>query len=898
MPLTPGTRLGSYEVIALIGEGGMGQVYRARDSRLGRDVAIKTLPAALVADDDRRRRFVQEAKAASALNHPNILTIYEVGDADGVSFLATELIDGRTLRARLGSGRLALKEALDLAMQASAGLSAAHAAGIVHRDIKPENVMVRHDGYLKILDFGLAKLTETAPAEDADAATTMAVKTSPGVVMGTARYMSPEQARGLPVDARSDIFSLGAVMYEMLAGRPAFDGETANHVVVSVLEHEPPPLSELVPDTPPELERIVSKALAKDVDERYQTTRDLAVDLKRLKQRLEIDTDRARSISTPPQGVVPATTRARGRRIWIAVALGTVVLAAGVAFGLSRWRTPQSAPALRFDQMTVTKLTNAGTATSTAISPDGRYVVYVANENGQRSLWIRQVATGSSVQIAPPSNAAFSGVTFSPDGNFLYYTKAEAGALPSVYQTPVLGGPSQKILENVAGPVSFAPDGRQMAFRRATGSAANIMVANADGTGAHEIARVPAPDFLSDQSWSPDGAVIAVAHQSLAGGYHGSVFFVPASGGAREPMAHRVWYAVRAVRWLSPTRLAVIAADRDHFPDAYQVWIVSYPDGAVTRLTNDVNNHATLGTTADGQSVVTIETETASTLWVSHVGDPGRGEQVTTGMTKRDGYGGLSWTRDGKLISSDGRANGGLWLFDAGGAASRPLVVTNGLTNDPSACGDGAHVVFASDRNGAPHIWRADADGSNVRQITDSAGGETQSACSPDGRWVVYLQVTDRFILKRVAIDGRDPIELTHGPNDRDAAISPDGRWIAYRAAGNAGTSGERIIVMPSSGGAPSKTFDVPPDARFGNETSGSGLSWTADGAALTYIRTANGVDNLWIQPLSGGSPRPLTPFPSGRIFAHAWSRDGRLALARGSTASDVVLITLGKNRQ
>jgi Tol biopolymer transport system component len=871
-------------------------VYRARDLRLGRDVALKVLPAALVADDDRRWRFVQEAKAASALNHPNILTIYEVGEADGVSFLATELIDGHTLRARLGSGRLPMKDAIDLAIQASAGLSAAHAAGIVHRDIKPENIMVRHDGYLKILDFGLAKLTERALNDDAGAPTTLAVKTSPGVVMGTARYMSPEQARGLPVDARADIFSLGAVMYETLAGRPAFDGETANHVIVAILEREPTSLVEIVPDTPPELERIVTKALAKDVDDRYQTVKDLAVDLRRLKQRLQVDTDRTRAASTPSLDVARASPAAttRGWWMWPLVIASVAVLAAGAAFGLSHWLAVSHDAAPTFDQMTVTKLTDTGTATQTAISPDGRYVVYVATENGQDSLWIRQVATASRVQIAAPSRAGFTGVTFSPDGNFLYYTKTDTGARPALYQTPVLGGPSQKILDDISGAVSFAPDGRQMVFDNGDGTA--LMVANVDGSGARAIAHVSAPDYLNAPSWSPDGTTIAVARQSFAPGYHGSVFVVPAAGGSLEPMTPRSWYAVRAVHWLSPTRLALVAADQSDFPDGYQVWLVSSSNGAVARLTNDVNNHATLGATADGRSVVTIQRERASTLWIFPPGDLTKGEQVTTGLARRDGIAGLTWTSDGKLVSGDGSANGGLRLFERGDGSGRPFVTANGLSARPSVCGDDdAHVVFASDRSGAPHIWRVDADGGNARQIVDSAAGEEFAACSPDGRWIAYGSFGDRAIWK-ADIDGGHPVVLRHEPSAPvDVAISPDGRRIAYYVRARSGSADSRLTVIASSDGAPIGAFT---DASIRpSGSAGQSLAWTSDSTALVYVRTVNGVGNLWTQPLSGGPPKQLTSFTSGLIFSQAWSRDGRLALSRGSMASDVVLITLGERR-
>src|SRR6267142_1892480 len=288
--------IGPYKIIELLGTGGMGEIYLAHDARLGRQVALKLLPSHFTSDVERLRRFEQEARAASALNHPSIVTIHEFGHIDGAHFIVNEFIDGRTLRQQMTETQMKLGEALDVAIQVAGALAAAHSANIVHRDIKPENIMIRHDGYVKVLDFGLAKLTEsqTSSIEPA-AATRVLVKTNPGMVMGTVTYMSPEQARGLSVDARTDVWSLGVVLYEMLAGRAPFDGETASHVIVSILEKEPPLLSQCA-EVPTELERIINKALRKNREERYQTVKDLALDLKSLKQELEVDARLERSV--------------------------------------------------------------------------------------------------------------------------------------------------------------------------------------------------------------------------------------------------------------------------------------------------------------------------------------------------------------------------------------------------------------------------------------------------------------------------------------------------------------------------------------------------------------------------------------------------------------------------
>src|SRR6266404_190549 len=290
--LTTGVKLGPYEIISPLGAGGMGEVWRARDTRLSREVAVKVLPASFANDVDRLLRFEQEARATSALNHPNIVTIYELGEVEAGRFIVMELVEGRTLRALIDEGS-SLDALVQLGSQMAKALGAAHAAGITHRDIKPENIMVRPDGVVKVLDFGLAKLTESpdASAKDPNAITKRVVETDPGVVMGTVSYMSPEQARGVRVDARTDIFSFGVVIYEMIAGRVPFEGASFGDVISGILGKRPMSLARFAPDVPPELERIVSKALAKDRDERYQTIKDMLIDLKRLKRSIDAEAE-------------------------------------------------------------------------------------------------------------------------------------------------------------------------------------------------------------------------------------------------------------------------------------------------------------------------------------------------------------------------------------------------------------------------------------------------------------------------------------------------------------------------------------------------------------------------------------------------------------------------------
>ncbi|HEY4229317.1 MAG TPA: serine/threonine-protein kinase, partial [Thermoanaerobaculia bacterium] len=370
MTLAAGSRLGAYEILAPLGAGGMGEVYRARDARLSREVAIKVLPATMAADPDRRARFEQEARSASGLNHPNILTVYDIGEADGTIYIAMELVEGRTLREVVAGDPLPTRKLLDIAVQTAEGLAKAHSAGIVHRDLKPENVMVSKDGFVKILDFGLAKLTET-PAQDASVMpTAIAAPTQPGTVLGTAGYMSPEQASGHPVDFRSDQFSLGSILYEMAAGQKAFQRKTGAETLVAIIREEPPPLSQLAPKAPAPVRWIVERCLAKDPEERYASTKDLARDLKSLRDHLT-----ETSASGALEAAEPAKARRRG---WLLPAVAAFVAGSALALLAAKSLFLGAAPQLQFQRLTFRR----GVINAARFAPDGKTVLYGAVWDG------------------------------------------------------------------------------------------------------------------------------------------------------------------------------------------------------------------------------------------------------------------------------------------------------------------------------------------------------------------------------------------------------------------------------------------------------------------------------------------------------------------------------------
>ena len=510
-----GTSIGHYHIVGSLGKGGMGEVYAAEDTRLGRRVALKVLSPGLAMDADRRERFEREARAVAALNHPNIVTIYSVEEADGVPFLTLELVEGRTLDALIPSGGLPLDRILAYAIPLADAVGAAHQRGITHRDLKPGNVMIGDDGRVKVLDFGLAKLKEGNASLTASLPTQEL--TGEGRIVGTVAYMSPEQAEAKPVDPRSDVFSLGVVIFEMATSQRPFKGDTQVSLLSSIIKDTPSSLTDLKADLPRDLARIVRRCLSKDPEDRYQTAKDLRNDLRALKEDLS-----SGAVAAAVSGVhaLPAAQGAAAKRRYVVAVAGIAALSVAAA-ALVYWPrddrqpgTTSRANAQPFASVSLNRLTTTGAANLAAISDDGRYVAYVVTEGGKSGLWLRQVATTSNVAIVPPADVRFHGVTFSPDGNYVYYSFYPAGEMSGgLWQVPVLGGGARRVLDDVDGDISFDPSGKRFAMVRGIAPTQEdaLIVVDTNGYKTKTLATRKRPNSFKFQSvaWSPDGRSIA-----------------------------------------------------------------------------------------------------------------------------------------------------------------------------------------------------------------------------------------------------------------------------------------------------------------------------------------------------------------------------------------------------
>jgi serine/threonine protein kinase/sugar lactone lactonase YvrE len=934
-----GETISHYRIIDPLGSGGMGQVYRAEDTRLGRQVALKFLSEDLARDSGSLERFQREARAASSLNHPGICTIYDVGSHNGRPFLVMELLEGQTLRERISGRPLATDVLLDLGTQIADALDAAHARGIVHRDIKPANIFITSRSQAKILDFGLAKQTASRRvAESVGAGRTASditsnnlLLTSPGSAIGTIAYMSPEQARGEELDARTDLFSLGAVLYEMSTGQAAFSGNTSAVIFDSILNRTPAAPTSLNPNVPPKLEEIIGKSLEKDRELRYQTAAELRGDLKRLKR--DSDSGRAAggsgsawsgagggarsgthaapSAATLPPTSAETTTAAAtpptsSWRTLAKIAPVIVGLAAMVALFL-HYRTPRHENPSSFSQMTITPVTSTGNIHSVAISSDGKWLCYVADEKGTHAIWIRQLATGSTVQVEIGSPGEIEGLTFSLDGNYLYFVKHdESAGIGTLFQVPSLGGSPHQVVADVDSPVSFSPDGKRFVFVRFSTKLKNssLLVANADGTGEQTLFTLHRPNFLSGDgpAWSPDGKRIAISDNPDGEFNKYAIETVEVDSKIKTRLGSSDWIVPDQMAWLPEGSAVLFPARVNKTSLNSQLFEVSYPGGDSRRITNDLNFYIDASITSDGSTLATVQVGLTGNLWITNFGSsaslsPPR--QITSGISRADGISGIVWVPGDKIIY-------GYYSSGALRLASTSPDGTNIHDISPSAespgwlsgCGDGRHFVFSSrGSGGGSTVWRADIDGTNVTQLsTDKI--DVQPTCSPDGKFVVYVNVLDPVNrLMRMGIDGGAATEI--GKVEAESpTISPDGSSVAVAYTPDPSKTTKLLAIIGLNGGEIQSTYDLPQDVAL-NGDGGQKLAWTKDGRAVLYPVNKDGVISLWAQPVSstGAKAVPAKQLmslgPDFKWGAYALSPDGKkIIYANGHLVTDAVLIS------